>query len=100
MELDEFINKTLVSIFKGIQKANDATKMGFMIESNGRKKDSDGNIQFDVAVITSKKNGSTGKAGIEVFSVGIGGSKTTDTSNQIVSRIKFSVASDSLVGLK
>jgi len=99
MELEEFISKTLINIVKGINLANKDTKMGFMIESNGRRENSNGNIHFDIAVTVTKKKNQKGKMGIGILSVGLSGAKEKDTSDQMVSRIKFDISSDSLVGL-
>jgi len=98
MELEEFISKTLVSIYKGVKSANkDIDNTGkssyFNIESSSWHKDrSDGYIKFDVAVTASNLEGAKGGAGIRVWSIGIGGEKETSTSEQTVSRIKFGVA--------
>lgn len=102
MELEEFISKSLVGIYRGVKEANkqiSATNVSggtdsyFNIESSSWHKDrSDGYIKFDVAVTVSNSNGSKGGAGIKVWSVGIGGEKDSLASNEIVSRIKFGIA--------
>lgn len=98
MELEEFISKTLVGIYNGVKQAN--MKIGgsdsssyYNIESSSWHKDrSDGYIKFDVAVTASNSDGTKGDAGIRVWTIGIGGEKETNTSEQIVSRIKFGIA--------
>ena len=98
MELEEFISKTLVGIYKGVKSANkeiDSTGSSsyFNIESSScHKERTDGYIKFDVAVTASNSADLKGSAGIRVWSIGIGGEKETTTSEQIVSRIKFGIA--------
>lgn len=98
MELEEFISKTLVGIYKGVKSANkeisgDGSMSYFNIEAAGSHKDrSDGYIKFDVAVTASNSSDIKGSAGIRVWSVGIGGEKEANISEQVVSRIKFGVA--------
>lgn len=96
MELEEFISKTLVSIYKGVKSANkeiDAERSYFFIEAASNHKDrSDGYIKFDVAVTATNASGTKGNAGIRVWSVGIGGEKESSVSDQVVSRIKFGIA--------
>ena len=98
MELEEFISKTLVGIYRGVKNANKeidgaGSTSYFNIESSSWHKDrSDGYIKFDVAVTASNSSDIKGGAGIRVWSVGIGGEKEASTSEQVVSRIKFGVA--------
>lgn len=98
MELEEFISKTLVGIYKGVKDANkvigDAGSGSyFNIEASSWHKDrSDGYIKFDVAVTATNSSGAKGGAGIRVWSIGIGGEKETTASDQVVSRIKFGIA--------
>jgi hypothetical protein len=106
MELEEFISKTLVSIYKGVKSANKeieviSTSSGsyFNIEAAGTHKErADGYIKFDVAVTASNSADLKGGAGIRVWSIGIGGEKETSTSEQIVSRIKFGIAPSMTIG--
>jgi hypothetical protein len=103
MKLEEFISNTLISITNGIQSANKITNVGeskvlFVMEPSREYKDrSDGCIKFDVAVTTSKADSSKGGGQIIIWSVGIGGEKKSDISDQIVSRIKFNITPDSTV---
>lgn len=98
MELEEFISKTLVGIYNGVKNANkDIDNSGqssyFNIESSSWHKDrSDGYIKFDVAVTANNSDSIKKGAGIRVWSVGIGGENEKNTSEQIVSRIKFGIA--------
>ena len=104
MELEEFISKTLVGIYKGVKSANKEIADGkpesyFNIEAASYHKDrSDGYIKFDVAVTASNSSDVKGAAGIRVWSVGIGGEKEANTSEQVVSRIKFGVAPSMTTG--
>jgi len=105
MELEEFISKTLVSIMKGVKSANKELKVSendnaaYFIESASNHKDrTDGYIKFDVAVTTTKETGIKGTGGIKVWSIGIGGEKETNSSDQVVSRIKFGVAPNYTTG--
>ena len=104
MELEEFISKTLISITKGMKSANAETKLEdgrvlFIIEPASWHKDrTDGCIKFDVAVTASKESGIKGGGGIKILSVGIDGQKETNTSDQMVSRIKFNIAPQVTVG--
>ena len=99
MELEEFISKTLVSIMKGVKSANrelkesESDNNAYLLESASNHKDrTDGYIKFDVAVTAVKESGASGTAGIKVWSVGIGGKKETNSSDEVVSRIKFGIA--------
>jgi hypothetical protein len=49
------------------------------------------NIEFDVAVTAATETGASGKAGIKVLSMGIGGSVDHASSSEQVSRVKFGV---------
>lgn len=97
MELEEFISKTLTSIAKGVKTANKDNGLNFVIEPTGRKEKSDGNIKFDIAVTVTKKKGRKGEIGIGILSIGLTGSKKSDVSDETVSRIKFSVATENLI---
>lgn len=104
MELEEFIGKTLVGIYKGVKMANKeiddtGSEPHYVVETASWHKDrSDGYIKFDVAVTASSTGVTSGNAGIRVWSVGIGGEKETSLSEQVVSRIKFGVAPNSTIG--
>ncbi len=94
MELEEFISKTLTSIYKGVKSANkEISKNYFYIEAASNHKDrSDGYIKFDVAVTATTAEESKGAAGIRVWSIGVNGEKETMLTDQVVSRIKFGIA--------
>ena len=102
MELEEFISRTLVSIYKGVRSANkeiDQNGSYFHIEAASNHKDrSDGYIKFDVAVTATTATGTTAGGGIRVWSIGIGGEKETNASDQVVSRIKFGIAPSTTTG--
>jgi hypothetical protein len=48
-------------------------------------------IEFDVAVTAATETGASGKAGIKVLSMGIGGSVDHASSSEQVSRVKFKI---------
>ena len=83
MELEEFISKTLASIYKGVKNAN---------------KEIDGYIKFDVAVTANNSDSAKGAAGIRVWSIGVGAEKEASSSEQTVSRIKFGIAPSTTTG--
>ena len=104
MELEEFISKTLASIYKGVKNANkeiDSSGQSsyFNIESSSWHKDrSDGYIKFDVAVTANNSDSAKGAAGIRVWSIGVGAEKEASSSEQTVSRIKFGIAPSTTTG--
>ena len=98
MELEEFITKTLTSIAKGIKSANKDNDLKFSIKPSGAKAKGDGAIEFDIAVTLSKKKGQKGGIGISILSVGLKGQKESGISDETVSRIKFNVTPDKIIG--
>jgi hypothetical protein len=106
MQLNEFITETLNQIFKGISDSKQsANKNGFQVNPWIVKGASDMTnilvdrqtktplqiVEFDVAVTTVDSKKAKGGAGVFVAGLGIGGQMQSDTQNNIVSRIKFSV---------
>ncbi len=107
MELKDFVTETLSQIIEGIKNAqifadksnakiNPKELYPLNFSTSGAYADSKKErlaqfMEFDIAVTASK--GSSGKAGVGVFTgvLGIGGQTQSETSNQTVNRIKFSV---------
>ena len=102
MELDEFIKNTLVSIYRGIHKANeeiaksegqilgkDATSR-FVMEPHQRD-NKEGYISFDVAVTVSSETKKSGGASIKIAIASLGGEASNAGMQEHVSRIKFHV---------
>lgn len=102
MDLDSFIKETLIQIAKGIKAANEeladdrkkpdgSDPPKLFLLSPGNKQEQGNGVHFDVAV-TSEKAGE-GKGGakfkLAVVEAELGGGNKT--SEQTVSRIKFSV---------
>lgn len=110
MELQEFIQKTLVQIAKGISEANlkladigaTANPKNFSPScdaghSHGHcTPDSPGFkyvqlIEFDVAVYASEGTEKSGGIGIAVASIGLGGKAKSESSTSSESHIRFSI---------
>jgi hypothetical protein len=110
MELQEFIQQTLVQIAKGISEANlkladigaTANPKNFSIlptavhshgyctpESKGYKYAQ--LIEFDVAVYALEGKEKSGGIGIAVASIGLGGKAKSESSTSSESHIKFSI---------
>ncbi len=85
MQLDEFITTTLTNIAKGIEAANKASKHVFWITTDSKSASSF--VEFDVAVTSTDEK--KGKAGINVWAIGLRGSKAKK--NQHVNRLKFKI---------
>lgn len=102
MELEEFIKKTLVSIYRGIHGANKEvlkliddtsgsdTRPRFLIDAHNRN-NKEGYISFDVAVTVSSEIAKAGGAGIRVAGISLGGEKTDTGIQEHISRIKFNI---------
>tara|TARA_A200000159_G_C7324943_1_gene340501 strand:+ start:252 stop:629 length:378 start_codon:yes stop_codon:yes gene_type:complete len=101
MELKDFISKTLIEIYSGVNDAIreiDTNNLGGAINpmdtSHIQKvdlKDYASPLKFDIAVTTSDKDAGDFKGGIKVWSVEIGGSSASEKSNSEVTRVQFSV---------
>lgn len=102
MELREFTKQSLIEIIDGVVEAQAYAKQkGARI--NPRRGKSERTIvtdawgvigqevEFDVAVVSNEFVGGEVKAGISVIGIGIGGQTSSDHSNTIQNRIKFSV---------
>lgn len=108
MELNKFISESLKSIISGINDAQDFAKdNGAIINPDLRKWDYDKmfsierhredgfvavyKVDFDIAVSATDEKSSGGKAGLNVYSLSLGGNKSKTEQNETISRIKFSV---------
>lgn len=108
MLLDKFISETLTSIIKGINEAQDFAKdNNAFVNPDIQKWDLDkmitigyktrdgfscvSKIDFDIAVTVSNTNESNLGGGINVYSLKLGADKSKADTNEIVSRIQFSV---------
>lgn len=106
MELRQFVSETLGQIVGGIKDAQENTdNEGALIvpaREGGsyhaqEELDHDGfihsiqAIDFDVAITTTEATGTKGGIGLFVGAVGLGTQGASDTSNQSVSRIKFTI---------
>jgi len=96
MDIEEFISTTLVSIYNGVNKANEEIIKNktekpryFWIHSYNDKDADKSAIVFDIAVTTAKENTKTGGWGIKVKVVEAGGKINSKNTQENVSRIKF-----------
>lgn len=111
MELDQFISQTIKSVIKGIKDSQEfALTNGARLNPYVDNMDLDKhhvstirgeegyskvyNIDFDIAVTTSSSNEKGGEAGINVYSLKLGGKSTDTEKNESLSRIKFSLDID------
>jgi len=88
MELQKFIENSLLSIINGVRNTNKQTAGEdiSMLEINSADK-----ILFDIAVTVSENKEKMGEVGVKVLSVSFGGDIKSELSNQNVSRIKFEI---------
>jgi len=107
MQLDKFIEETLVGIQRGIKNANIAIAKQektsgrangemqyhqYHMDSNrGDDKNKNGSIGFDVAVTVISEKNVEGGGKVSVVGLSLGAGKTVSGSEQNVSRIKFQV---------
>lgn len=93
MNLEEFIQKTLTSIYKGVEKTNkklvaDEKHRGpFSLSADGDS----GFIEFDVAVTVESAESKRGKAGLKVYVADASGEGEKTDAEQTVSHIKFKI---------
>lgn len=109
MELEEFIKNTLINIAHGLGHANlelakaegktigvDTTPKFMMNPTWGSR---EGNlISFDVAVTVSHENNKTGGGGIRIAVASLGGAIENASTQQHMSRIKFSMIPSGPIG--
>lgn len=100
MNLDAFINQVLVSIANGVSETQELLKEtntivnpsivkdGY-INDRGNRKVTD--ISFDVAVTVKEEGDSEKGAKVNVAMLSLGGGINTKTTNEVVSRISFSI---------
>lgn len=97
MDLKEFIKTTLSSIHSGLKEIN--KELGgkekgkpapFSIAREGKESF----IEFDVALTVAQQKSKKGKASLLLSVVSLGGEKGQESSEQTVSRIKFTVKAD------
>lgn len=96
MELKEFIANTITEIQKGVQLAIDQTEnikgaVNPVWGKQGMGRDNVQNINFDIAVTVSEKNGEQATGGIKVMGIGLDGKVNSSSENSYVSRIQFSI---------
>jgi len=106
MELKEFISETLIQVIDGVKIAQQYSKdNGALIAPNGDSYlvDSLGktikvsfnydvqNVEFDVAITTSESSGGKGGAGVFVAGISLGAQVKTETVDQTLSHLKFTV---------
>jgi len=95
MELQNFIQNTLVSLVNGIKEANKS-----LIEKNsGFELDvgKDGEIIFDIAITVSEEAKKSGGARINVYAISAGGDKGKVNAQENVSRIKFKICPKNII---
>jgi hypothetical protein len=103
MELEEFIRTSLISIYKGVRRANeeiaklDGKTLGkdkeptFVLEPRtGEKWQS--YISFDIAVTVTQETGKAGGGSVKIVVVSLGGEAESKAVYESISRIKFYVA--------
>jgi hypothetical protein len=97
MNLREFVRDALVEISLGVVEANDALvayrdadRPSYILESSGEP--AERLVQFDVAVTSTATEGGSGGGGLQVAGIlQLGAKGEASSSEQQVSRIKFSV---------
>lgn len=100
MELQEFVQKTIVEIISGIKSASENLGEGYVnptptgeLPKNSLNYFSEiiQNVEFDVAVTVEEKNESGVEGKISVLGYRIGGGVNSDKTASTVTRIKFVV---------
>ena len=105
MNIEEFVCESISQVMKGVKKAQVAASgiQGIVSHHNnswaiggGGDFDTCTNrvvheVHFDIAVTASESESKGGKAGLKIFSVGVGVSAQGGSENSSVSRIQFSV---------
>jgi hypothetical protein len=106
MKLEEFITGSLNSIIKGIKDSKefakengaainptlgdwDINKMMTTYKGKSEGIHAINTIDFDIAITTSNTSEAGGEAGINVYTLKLGGKKSDTDKNENVSRIKF-----------
>lgn len=106
MELKEFIKEAISAIAEATKELQQTyEKDGVVINPPSAQSGSDvfqedstnytfrrvQNVEFDVALTVGEAKGESGKGGLKVFSVELGGSIQKDKSSEQVSRVRFTV---------
>lgn len=106
MNVEEFVTETLKQIINGVLAAQEyGLDKGVRINPTSIETyDSDGkfssslpapneprNVQFDIAVTTTTATSKQAGAGLSVWGIGIGGQGEKGSSDQVVSRISFTI---------
>jgi hypothetical protein len=99
MDLKTFVKTTLLEIAEGIKDAQDVvgTRAGnakinpetHYGQDKGHGKSTP--VDFDVALTVSDKSEGEVHGGLKVAGIGIGGKKAGESTQEVVSRIRFSV---------
>lgn len=94
MELKEFISTTLKQVVEGVIDAQDymkKEKINAIISPAGTYV-KEKSIDFDVAITVNESNSTSAGGGINVASIiTAGGKKNSESTEQSISRVKFSV---------
>jgi hypothetical protein len=88
MNLKDFIRQTLIEIAEGVEASHEAVRTagGQVAYTKGLAE-----VKFDVAVTTIAKDEASGKGGIKVMGIGVGGEIGDSRERSEVSRIQFGV---------
>ena len=104
MNLQEFIEETLVEISQGIEAANEKlNKHDRSLYAQYVLKDSKDDLEnslinFDVAITTKLEGKGEGKAKFKLFVADADLSASGSVANEKVSRVKFSVSTNQTIG--
>jgi hypothetical protein len=88
MELKDFVKKVILDLDSGVTEANALSGRNIRFSGVVGQKTA---LEFDVAVTVESETGSEGGAGIKVWGIGLGGSKSEDVRNSTVSRVSFGI---------
>jgi hypothetical protein len=105
MELNEFIKTTLLEVQQGVQAAivelesrpslsYGRINPGFQGEDgriNWKNDDYRQNVEFDIAITVSNKQGASGRAGLKIWVADVGGDLSRTAERSTVNRIKFTI---------
>jgi hypothetical protein len=94
MELKEFVKSVLKDVVDAVEESRGTSNRDMHLDSLKDQR----TVEFDIAVTVEDSVGSTGKAGIKVFSlIEGGGDISKELKNSSVSRVKFGVYVDSVL---
>jgi len=95
VELDEFVQKVLLDVIKGVKSAqasvnpnNTNTSDGIICWSNDFRRC---DVEFDVAVATTESSDGKASVGLRVWTVGGSGERSSSITSEVANRIKFTV---------